>query len=145
MIHYFQVFFLLSFEFSWLNKNLIIQEHFKVLVKGRPKWQHISGTTLISTIIHKLFHSSRRLAIGVKWLLFVCTVFFVLLFMGLAAIVFELIRCDVSESNCVTCTNYMHCWNRHFIIQCFYTSLKPHHFLALFHYEYKQVFTGLYF
>lgn len=75
LMHSFQGFSFLPFGFSWLNINLIMWKHFKVLVKKRPKWQLISGTTLLSTIIHKLYRYNSRLAVGVKWLMFMCSVF----------------------------------------------------------------------
>ena len=125
MMHSFQGFSSLPFGFSWLNINLIMWKHFKVLVKKRPKWQLISGTTLLSTIIHKLYHYN-RLAAGVKWLMFTYSVF-VLWFTGLAAflmVYFDLIRSFVSEADCVIYTNYMVCWNRHFFIQFFLCKLR---------------------
>lgn len=118
MMHSFQGFSSLPFGFSWLNINLITWKHFKVLVKKRPKWQLISGTTLLSTIIHKLYHYNSRLAVGVKCL-YLWVQFFVLWFMGFTAflmVYFDLIRSYVSETVCVVCTNYMVCWNRHFIM-----------------------------
>ena len=75
MMHSFQEFSSLPFGFFWLNINLIMWKHFKVLVKKRPKWQLISGTTLLSTIIHKLYHYNSRLAVGVKWLMFAYSFF----------------------------------------------------------------------